>query len=108
RGECLGRRNQTTAPFIEKRGHHRKPLSDGFDIDHHHNIWYCESGCEPIYNSINSRFANSRTGPKRHHEHAEAHAEVAGDYVHDLRLATMAVDDHQLTDASAGHALADL
>src|SRR5208282_1711409 len=25
RGECLGRRNQTTAPFIEKRGHHRKP-----------------------------------------------------------------------------------
>ena len=35
RGECLRRRDQTTAPFIEKRGHRRKPLSDGFDIDHH-------------------------------------------------------------------------
>jgi hypothetical protein len=40
RGECLRRRDQTTAPFIEKRGHRRKPLSDGFDIDHNHHIWY--------------------------------------------------------------------
>src|SRR6516165_552342 len=40
RRERLGRCNQTTAPFIEKRGHCRKPLSDGFDIDHHYNIWY--------------------------------------------------------------------
>src|SRR5271166_6000545 len=40
RGEGLRRRDQTTAPFIEKRGHCRKPLSDGFDIDHPHNIWY--------------------------------------------------------------------
>ena len=40
RGEGLRRRDQTTAPFIEKRGHRRKPLPDGFDIDHHHNIWY--------------------------------------------------------------------
>jgi len=40
RGEGLRRRDQTTAPFIEKRGHRRKPLSDGFDIDHSHNIWY--------------------------------------------------------------------
>src|SRR5205814_2151133 len=32
--------DQTTAPFIEKRGHRRKPLPDGFDIDHHYNIWY--------------------------------------------------------------------
>src|ERR1700720_248113 len=40
RSECLRRRDQTTAPFIEKRGHRRKPLSDRFDIDHHHNIWY--------------------------------------------------------------------
>src|SRR3984893_7072335 len=40
RGDCLRRRDQTTASFIEKRGHRRKPLSDRFDIDHHHNIWY--------------------------------------------------------------------
>jgi hypothetical protein len=40
RGERLGRRHQTTAPFIEKRGYRRKSLSDGFDIDHHYNIWY--------------------------------------------------------------------
>src|SRR5436190_449258 len=40
RSEGLGRRDQTTAPFIEKRGHRRKPLPDGFDIDHHYNIWY--------------------------------------------------------------------
>src|SRR6266446_9575626 len=39
RGEGLRRRDQTTAPFIEKRGDRREPLSDGFDIDHHHNIW---------------------------------------------------------------------
>jgi hypothetical protein len=40
RGERLCRCDQTTAPFIEKRGHRRKPLPDGFDIDHHYNIWY--------------------------------------------------------------------
>jgi len=33
RGERLGRRDQTAAPFIEKGGHRRKPLSDGFDIE---------------------------------------------------------------------------
>ena len=36
RGERLGRRDQTTAPFVEKRRYRRKPLSDGLDIDHHH------------------------------------------------------------------------
>jgi len=40
RGECLGHREQTTAPFVKKGRHRRKPLADGFDIDHHHNIWY--------------------------------------------------------------------
>src|SRR3984893_645071 len=40
RGECLRRRAQTTAPFIEQRAHRRHTLSDRFDIDHHHNIWY--------------------------------------------------------------------
>src|SRR6266446_7324307 len=45
RGERLGRRDQTTTPFIEKRGHCRKPLSDGFDIDHHYNIIVSKSGC---------------------------------------------------------------
>src|SRR5271169_2981629 len=39
-GERLGRRDQTTAAFVKKGRHRRKPLSDGFDIDHYHNIWY--------------------------------------------------------------------
>src|SRR3984893_3602394 len=43
----LGRRDQATAPFIEKGGHRRKPLSDGFDIDHHHNIWYGQTAVNP-------------------------------------------------------------
>src|SRR6202047_3831302 len=47
RGERLGRRDQTTTPFIKKRGHCRKPLSDGFDIDHHHNIWYGQTVVNP-------------------------------------------------------------
>ena len=38
RGERLCRRDQTATPFIEKGSHCRKPLSDGFDIDHHYNI----------------------------------------------------------------------
>ena len=45
--ERLGRRDQATAPFIEKGGHRRKPLSDGFDIDHHHNIWYGQTTVNP-------------------------------------------------------------
>ena len=40
RGKRLCRRDETTAPFIEKGRHRQKPLSDGLDIDHHHNIWY--------------------------------------------------------------------
>src|SRR6516225_8599833 len=47
RGERLGRRDQTAAPFIEKRGHRRKPLSDGSDIDHYHNIWYSNEVVNP-------------------------------------------------------------
>ena len=35
RGERLRCRDQTTTPFVEERRHRRKPLSDGFDIDHH-------------------------------------------------------------------------
>src|SRR5215470_14728004 len=41
RSKRLRRRDQTTAPFVEKRRYRGKPLSDGFNIDHHHNIW-CE------------------------------------------------------------------
>src|SRR6202043_3339768 len=55
RGERLGRRHQTTAPFIEKRGYCRKSLSDGFDIDHHYNIWYGKLGCKPTFNSIDRK-----------------------------------------------------
>jgi hypothetical protein len=40
RSKRLGRRDQTTAPFVEKRRYRGKPLPDGFNIDHHHNIWY--------------------------------------------------------------------
>src|SRR6202023_2013583 len=45
--ERLGRRDQATPPVIEKGGHRRKPLSDGFDIDHHHNIWYGQTAVNP-------------------------------------------------------------
>src|SRR5207244_135439 len=38
--KCLRRRDQTTAAFVEERRHRRKSVSDGFNIDHHHNIWY--------------------------------------------------------------------
>src|SRR5215470_4221631 len=41
RSKRLRRRDQTTAPFVEKRRYRGKPLPDGFNIDHHHNIW-CE------------------------------------------------------------------
>src|ERR1700730_17340238 len=47
RGKRLRCRNQTPAAFIEKRRHRRKPLSNGFDIDHHHNIWYGKSVVNP-------------------------------------------------------------
>src|SRR5438445_592290 len=40
RSNRLGRSDQTTATFIQKRRHRGKPLSDGFNIDHHHKIWY--------------------------------------------------------------------
>jgi hypothetical protein len=47
RGECLRRRDQTTTAFVEKRRHRRKPLTNGFDIDHHHNIWYEKAVVNP-------------------------------------------------------------
>src|SRR6516225_11841336 len=40
RGKCLGRRDQTTAAFVEKRCHRGKPLTNGFNLDHHYKIWY--------------------------------------------------------------------
>src|SRR6266481_1752417 len=40
RSKRLRRRDQTTAAFVEERRQCRKSLSDGFNIDHHHNIWY--------------------------------------------------------------------
>ena len=65
RGERLGRRDQTTAPLIEKGGHRRKPLSGGFDIDHYHNMVF-KRGCKSISNITLSKvnFDNLRTGPK--------------------------------------------
>jgi hypothetical protein len=41
RGECPRRRDQTTAAFIEKRGHRRKPLSDGWDRSSRDGDWGC-------------------------------------------------------------------
>src|SRR5205823_14368624 len=49
RGERLRCRDQTTTPFVEERRHRRKPLSDGFDIDHHHNIWYDITVVNPYF-----------------------------------------------------------
>src|SRR6202022_2724951 len=45
----LRRRDQTTAPFVEKWRYRRKPLPDGFNIDHHHNIWYDCSVVNPYF-----------------------------------------------------------
>src|SRR6516164_3530104 len=47
--KCLRRRDQTTAPFVEKRRYRGKPLPDGFNIDHHHNIWYDLSVVDPYF-----------------------------------------------------------
>src|SRR6516225_245009 len=49
RGKRLCRRDQTTAPFIEKGRHRQKPLSDGLDIDHHHHIWYDKTVVNSIF-----------------------------------------------------------
>jgi hypothetical protein len=38
RGKRLGRRDQPTAAFVEKRRYRGEPLPDGLNIDHHHNI----------------------------------------------------------------------
>src|SRR5206468_6844916 len=49
RGKCLRRRDQTTAPFIKKRRHRQKPLSNGLDIDHDHHIWYDDWVVNPCF-----------------------------------------------------------
>src|SRR5690349_18371170 len=45
----LRRRDQTTAAFVEKRCYCGKPLPDGFNIDHHHNIWYDHKVVNPYF-----------------------------------------------------------
>src|SRR5262249_42647432 len=49
RGERLGRRDQTTAPFVKKGRHRHKPLSNGLDIDHSHHIWYEKTVVNSIF-----------------------------------------------------------
>src|SRR5207302_10556370 len=49
RGKCLRRRDQTTAPFIKKRRHCQKSLSNGLDIDHNHHIWYEKTVVNSIF-----------------------------------------------------------
>ena len=49
RGERLGRRDQPTAPFVEKRRYRGEPLPDRLNIDHHHNIWYEETVVNPYF-----------------------------------------------------------
>ena len=49
RSKRFRRRDQTTAPFVEKRRYREKPLPDGFNIDHHHNIWYDCSVVNPYF-----------------------------------------------------------
>src|SRR5271168_3803508 len=49
RSKRLRRRDQTTAPFVEKRRYRGKPLPDRFNIDHHHNIWYEHAVVNPHF-----------------------------------------------------------
>src|SRR5215470_10307543 len=49
RSKCLRRCDQTTAPFVEKRCYRGKALPDGFNIDHHHNIWCGKSVVNPYF-----------------------------------------------------------
>jgi len=49
RGKRLGRRDQSTASFVEKRRYRGKPLPNGLNIDHHHNIWYEETVVKPYF-----------------------------------------------------------
>src|SRR4029453_2114446 len=49
RGKRLRRRDQTTAPFIKKRRHRQKPLSNGLNIDHDHHIWYEKTVVNSIF-----------------------------------------------------------
>src|SRR3974377_1536483 len=60
----LRRRDQPTAPFVEKRCYRAKPLSDGFNIDYHYNIWYEESVVNPYFHSLKSRSAYFLRVPK--------------------------------------------
>jgi hypothetical protein len=73
-GKSFGRRDQTTAPFVEKRRYRGKPLPDGFNIDHDHNIRYDkatpESGfrCERLpANSISIAGTTTLPPPGAHH-----------------------------------------
>ena len=49
RSKRLGRRDQTTAPFVEKRRYRGEPLPDGLNIDHYYNIWYEDSVVNPYF-----------------------------------------------------------
>jgi sugar lactone lactonase YvrE len=49
RGKRLRRRDQTAAPLVKKRRYRGKPLPDGFNIDHHHNIWYATRVVNPYF-----------------------------------------------------------
>src|SRR5262245_12708722 len=52
------RRRETTAPLVEIRRYRGKPLSDRFNIDHHHNIWYANSVVNPYstLSKVDSKF----------------------------------------------------
>ncbi len=59
RSKRLRRRHQTTAPFVEIGRYRGKPLSDRFNIDHHHNIWYDYTVVNPYLtlSKVNSTFS---------------------------------------------------
>src|SRR5438034_11403844 len=65
----LRRRDQTTAPFIKKRRHRQKPLSNGLDIDHNHHIWYEKTVVNSIFtlsevdSIISGRALSGKYGP---------------------------------------------
>src|SRR2546430_4615075 len=77
RSTRLGRRDQPTAPFVEKRRYCTEPLPDGLNIDHHHNIWYESTVVNPYFYSLKSRFAYFRTGPKMRNQRIEGLDHVA-------------------------------
>src|ERR1700680_1230545 len=64
RGERLGRRDQTTAPFVKKRRHRQKTALEWARHRSQPPYMVSKDGCKLYIHSIRSRFDNFRSGPK--------------------------------------------